>query len=167
MFTQQQFGREPHGDIDYIFKHLFPKQGMSERTEQISLAHRMLDAMLGYKIALSDAGTGIGKTYAYLVAGVVFLRYRAACRLAFQPIIISTSSIALQNAIKIEYLPFLSELMIENGFADQSIQAVIRKGKSHYVCDRRLKRRLLLFVRKRQWIDMPISWRCQPGIFWL
>lgn len=142
MFTQHKLGREPHRDIDHIFKSLFPKYGMAERAEQINLAHRMLDAMLGNNIALSDAGTGIGKTYAYLVAGVVFLRYRAACRLAFQPIIISTSSIALQSAIKAEYLPFLSKLMMENGFVDQPIQAVIRKGKSHYVCDRRLKRRL-------------------------
>ena len=142
MFTQQKPGHAPHKDIDHIFKSLFPKQGMAERAEQIDLAHRMLDAMLGNKIGLSDAGTGIGKTYAYLVAGVVFLRYRAACRLAFQPIIISTSSIALQSAIKAEYLPFLSKLMMENGFVDQPIQAVIRKGKSHYVCDRRLKRRL-------------------------
>ena len=142
MFTQQKPGHEPHKDIDHIFKSLFPKQGMAERAEQIDLAHRMLDAMLGNKIGLSDAGTGIGKTYAYLVAAAVFLRCRAACRLAFQPIIISTSSIALQSAIRAEYLPFLSELMMENGFVDQPIQAVIRKGKSHYVCDRRLKRRL-------------------------
>ena len=142
MLTQHNPGRNPHRNIDYIFKSLFPKYGMAERTEQISLAHRMLDAMLGSKIALSDAGTGIGKTYAYLVAGVVFLRCRAACRLAFQPVIISTSSIALQRTIKVEYLPFLSDLLMENGFVSQPVQAVIRKGKSHYVCDRRLKRRL-------------------------
>lgn len=142
MFTQQNLYREAHQKIDHIFKSLFPKYGMAERTEQIRLAHRMLDAMLNNQIALSDAGTGIGKTYAYLVAGTLFLRYRAACKLAFRPIIISTSSIALQSAVKDEYLPFLSELMMENGFTNRPIRAVIRKGKSRYVCDRRLKRRL-------------------------
>lgn len=142
MFTQQNLVREAHQKIDHIFKSLFPKYGMSERTEQIRLAHRILDAMLNNHISLSDAGTGIGKTYAYLVAGTLFLRYRAACELAFQPIIISTSSIALQSAVKNEYLPFLSDLMMENGFTKRPIRAVIRKGKSHYVCDRRLKRRL-------------------------
>lgn len=142
MFTQQNLGREAHQKIDHIFKSLFPKYGMAERTEQIKLAHRMLDAMLNNRVALSDAGTGIGKTYAYLVAGTLYLRYRAACELAFRPIIISTSSIALQSAVKDEYLPFLSELMMENGFTNRPIRAVIRKGKSHYVCDRRLKRRL-------------------------
>lgn len=142
MLTQQKLGREAHQKIDHIFKSLFPKYGMAERTEQIGLAHRMLDAMLNNHISLSDAGTGIGKTYAYLVAGTLFLRYRAACKMAFQPIIISTSSIALQGAVKDEYLPFLSDLMMENGFTNRSIRAVIRKGKSHYACDRRLTRRL-------------------------
>ena len=50
--------------IDHIFKDLFPAQGMTERSEQIKLSHRMLDAMLNGGIALCDAGTGIGKTYA-------------------------------------------------------------------------------------------------------
>ena len=32
----------------------------------------MLDAMFENRIALSDAGTGIGKTYAYLTAAIVY-----------------------------------------------------------------------------------------------
>ena len=142
MLTQRKNGHDPHREIDHIFKSLFPKYGMAERMEQIKLTHRMLDAMLNNHIALSDAGTGIGKTYAYLMAGTVFLRCRSARGLAFRPIIISTSSIALQSAIKSEYLPFLSDLMMENGLAERPIRAVIRKGKSHYVCDQRLIRRL-------------------------
>lgn len=142
MFTQEKIDLEPHQDIDYVFKSLFPKYGMAERAEQVDLAHRMLDALLGNKIALSDAGTGIGKTYAYLVAGYVYLRCRAACGMVFRPIIISTSSIALQSAIKSEYLPFLSRMMMKNRITDRPIRAVIRKGRSHYVCDRRLRRRL-------------------------
>lgn len=64
--------KEAREDIDHIFKDLLPIQGMPERPEQIALSHRMLEAMQGGGIALCDAGTGIGKTYAYLVAGVVF-----------------------------------------------------------------------------------------------
>ena len=51
-------------------------------------------------IALCDAGTGIGKTYAYLVAGTVYSRFRAACGLERKPILVSTSSIALQTAAR-------------------------------------------------------------------
>ena len=57
-----------HHEIDHIFQDLFPSHGMTARPSQIELSHKMLDAMIHSKIALSDAGTGIGKTYAYLVA---------------------------------------------------------------------------------------------------
>ena len=82
------------------------------------------------------------KTYAYLTAGAVFLRFRAAGGQKFCPIIISTSSIALQNAVQNEYLPTLSAALAEDGIINQPLSMVIRKGKSHYVCDRRLERRL-------------------------
>ena len=55
-----------HQEIDHIFKKLLPAHGMAERPVQVALSHRMLDAMLDDSIALCDAGTGIGKTYAYL-----------------------------------------------------------------------------------------------------
>ena len=84
-----------HNEIDHIFQDLFPARNMAERPEQAALCHRMLDAMLEGGIALCDAGTGIGKTYAYLVAGTVYSRFRAACGLGPKPILVSTSSIAL------------------------------------------------------------------------
>lgn len=70
--------KNAHQDIDHIFKELLPAQGMKERSEQLLLSHRMLEAMLDGSIALCDAGTGIGKTFAYLVAGIAVHRYRAA-----------------------------------------------------------------------------------------
>lgn len=141
-----------HNEIDHIFQDLFPARNMAERPEQAALCHRMLDAMLEGGIALCDAGTGIGKTYAYLVAGTVYYRFRAASGLPVRPILISTSSIALQTAARDEYLPLLSSLLAEDGMITQPLQAVIRKGKSHYVCDDRLERRLgQLDLRKKNW----------------
>ena len=120
-----------HNEIDHIFQDLLPARNMAERPEQAALCHRMLDAMLEGGIALCDAGTGIGKTYAYLVAGTVYSRFRAANGLGRKPILISTSSIALQNAVQGEYLPLLSGLLLEDGMIAKPLQAVIRKGKSH------------------------------------
>ena len=131
-----------HNLIDHIFHDLLPFHGMAERPEQISLSHLMLDAMVDGSIALCDAGTGIGKTYSYLAAGTAFLRFLADSGRKFRPILISTSSIALQNAVQREYLPFLSEVLMVDGLIDQQLSAVIRKGKAHYVCDQRLERRL-------------------------
>ena len=141
-----------HDMIDRIFHGLLPAQGMTERPEQTALSHLMLDALLDGSIALCDAGTGIGKTHAYLVAGTVFLRFRTANGQKFRPIIISTSSIALQTAVQTEYLPTLSTALMEDGMIGQPLRAVIRKGKSHYVCDRRLERRLgQLDLSKKNW----------------
>ena len=67
-----------HEEIDYIFKTLLPQRGMAERPEQIRLCHSILDAMLDGSIALCDAGTGIGKTFAYLTAGILHGKCRAA-----------------------------------------------------------------------------------------
>lgn len=141
-----------HDMIDHIFKDLLPVQGMAERPEQVSLSHLMLDAMLDGTIALCDAGTGIGKTYAYLAAGVAYLRHRNISSQKFRPILISTSSIALQNAVQQEYLPLLSSVLMEDGLLDQPLSAVIRKGKSHYVCDVLLEQRLgQLDLSKKNW----------------
>ena len=141
-----------HNEIDHIFQDLFPARNMAERPEQAALCHRMLDAMLEGGIALCDAGTGIGKTYAYLVAGTVYSRFRAACGLGPKPILVSTSSIALQTAARDEYLPLLSGLLTEDGMISQPLRAVIRKGKSHYVCDARLEQRLgQLDLQKKNW----------------
>ena len=139
--------QDAHKDIDHIFKDLLPVQGMPERPEQIALSHRMLEAMQDGGIALCDAGTGIGKTYAYLVAGIVFHGPPPS-----RPVLVSTSSIALQKAVRDEYLPFLSAVLTVDGMITEPIQAVIRKGKSHYVCDQRLERRLgQLDLCKKNW----------------
>lgn len=131
-----------HEEIDYIFKTLLPQRGMAERPEQIRLCHSILDAMLDGSIALCDAGTGIGKTFAYLTAGILHGKCRAAEGKPQRPILISTSSIALQSAIQKEYLPLLSSVLLSEGLISAPIEAVIRKGKAHYACDARLERRV-------------------------
>ena len=129
-----------HKLIDHIFQDLLPAHGMTQRPEQIQLSHRMLDTMQDGRIALCDAGTGIGKTYAYLAAATAASAFPTG-QIA-RPIIISTSSIALQNAVLTEYLPLLSCVLLADGILTKPLKAVIRKGKSHYVCDERLDRRL-------------------------
>ena len=57
------YRKDPHQDIDHVFRDLLPAHGMVERPAQVELSHQMLDTMLNGSIALCDAGTGIGKTY--------------------------------------------------------------------------------------------------------
>ena len=84
MNTNDTNRQKAHAMIDHTFKDLLPAQGMVERSEQIRLSHRMLDTMLNGGIALCDAGTGIGKTYAYLAAAAAASRFGAG--LSHQPI---------------------------------------------------------------------------------
>ena len=68
---------EAHTLIDHVFCDLLTTHGLTTRPEQVALSHLMLNTMLRGEIALCDAGTGIGKTLAYLTAGTAFLQYRA------------------------------------------------------------------------------------------
>ena len=96
--------KNAHTELDHIFKTSLPAHGMTERPEQIRLSHTMLDAMFENRIALSDAGTGIGKTYAYLTAAIVYSHSRLVDGLPFQPVIIATSSIE-QGRPQLQPLP--------------------------------------------------------------
>ena len=51
----------------------------------------------------------------------MFRRYRSRAGLPNQPLLISTSSIALQGAIIHDYLPFLSKVMMADGMLDLSL----------------------------------------------
>ena len=128
-----------HQQVETIFRHVFPRQGMTVRAGQIQLCHTMLDALFGREVALCDAGVGLGKTYAYLVAAILWMRQRALP--LRQPLVISTASVALQDAILKEYIPFLSSILIQYGYIEGPIQTVLRKGKGRYVCDLRLLKR--------------------------
>lgn len=128
-----------HAEVEKIFRVILPKSGLTVREEQIALCHSMLDSLLHNTISLCDAGVGIGKTYAYLVACILARKYSIQLS---RPLVISTSSVALQEAILGEYLPFLSKVLLSSGVIDEPLTAYLRKGKERFVCDERLSQRL-------------------------
>lgn len=129
-------------ELAKIFGEIMPAAGLPERPAQAELSKKMLAAMLDNNIALCEAGTGIGKTYVYLAAAFVFNKYRRLAGLPLKPICISTCSIALQEAIVKEYLPTLNRALLRAGLIAKPAMAAVRKGKQHYACDIRLRRRL-------------------------
>lgn len=146
MFYKVEYQKRAHQEVEKIFRVLLPEQGLAVREEQIRLCHEMLDALLEEQIALCDSGVGIGKTYAYLVACVLLRKYSLLTGrgkpLEQRPVVVSTSSIALQKAILSEYIPFLSRVLLEQGIIQFPLRAVVRKGKEHFVCDNRLEQRV-------------------------
>lgn len=128
-----------HVQANRVFLELLPAHGLAVRPAQIKLCHEMIDAMFLGRIALCDAGVGIGKTYAYLVAGLLWQQYQPRC--LSHTLTISTSSVTLQNAIIKEYLPRLSRVFVQDGLLAKPVRAVIRKGRERYACDLRLAAR--------------------------
>ena len=127
---------ESHRMAEQIFREILPRHGMAVREEQIALCHEILDTLYNKEISLCEAGVGIGKTLAYLVACVLWQMNRPE-RMKL-PIVISTSSVTLQDAIINDYLPNLSAILLEEGIIQAPLTAVIRKGKERFVCDARL-----------------------------
>lgn len=141
------------GLIEFIFGTVFTTYGFMIRIEQVELAKQMYRAMMDRAIALSDIPVGLGKTHAYLVASIVYNLtnprniherrfYHQSAILGGKdtmPIIITTSSIALQKEIEKVYIPSISKMLLENGIIHAPITGVQRKGKENYICDLQLK----------------------------
>lgn len=111
------------------------KMGWRCGKNRLPCAMPCLDTLLHNKIALCDAGVGIGKTYAYLTACILLKKFYPSGPAGSQPVVVSTSSVALQDAIIGEYIPFLSRIFLENHIIPKPIRAMVRKGKERFVCD--------------------------------
>ena len=148
---------ESHRMAEQIFREILPRHGMAVREEQIALCHEVLDTLYNKEISLCEAGVGTGKTLAYLVGCILWQMHRPE-RMKL-PIVISTSSVALQDAILTEYLPDLSAILLDEGIITAPITAVVRKGKERFVCDARLAERASLVQpsRKRQTNSLNIA----------
>lgn len=138
--------------LDTLFRELLPEYGYAVREEQIALAEGILDNIYSRGVILAEAEVGTGKTLAYLAAAVLAKRGRlidfwnkayypkmSYVDMAHMPIVIATSSIALQKAILNDYIPALSKILLDCGVITSPITAVLRKGREHYVCERKLR----------------------------
>lgn len=78
------------------------------------------------RIALIEAGTGTGKSLAYLLPAILWAK---DCG---EPTVISTHTIALQQQLMEKDIPFLLDAL------GVTLKAVLVKGMSNYVCIRKL-----------------------------
>ena len=102
-------------------------KGYEYRKEQQEMACLIAGALDASEDLIVEAGTGVGKTLAYLAAGVIHALNND------RKIVISTKTINLQEQIIDKDLPLLQELL-EFGF-----NSVLLKGRRNYMCPRRLK----------------------------
>ena len=135
---RENFLLEPQEMIEFIFKRLMYGNGFIVRDNQIELSKKIFNGIKNNNISICEAGVGTGKTYAYLVASIVYSLYKTGKNKSVS--IISTSSIELQNAIIKNYVPVLSKILVDNKIIDKPLSAVLRKGKEHYFCILRFSR---------------------------
>lgn len=136
----------------HIFLYILPTEGFSFRKTQLDLALDMLDGLVQKNISLLEAEVGTGKTHAYLITAVIYkLFYNLTA-----PIVISTSTIALQKAITEEYIPQISDILLKYRILRAPLNFVVRKGKGHYICDLKLKTYLASIEKNNVPRDKPL-----------
>ena len=118
---------ESHRIAEQIFREILPGT-VSVREEQIALCHEVLDTLYNKEISLCEAGVGIGKTLAYLVACILWQMHRPSQ--LKMPVAISTSSVALQDAILNEYLPDLSAVLLAEASSQHRLRRLSARAKS-------------------------------------
>jgi ATP-dependent DNA helicase DinG len=101
--------------------------GFEVRPEQVEMARAVQRALLEGRRLAVEAGTGVGKSLAYLVPAVDLV-----CRGAGK-VLISTFTITLQEQLVNKDIPLLLECM------PQQFAAVLAKGRGNYLCARRLQ----------------------------
>ena len=93
------------------------------RPGQIEMAEAVRDTLEGGGIALIEAGTGTGKTLAYLIPALA----------AGKRVVVSTATKNLQEQLYKKDIPFLERAV------DREFVTACMKGRSNYVCLHRLK----------------------------
>ena len=98
------------------------------RPGQIEMAAAVLRAFEQKRHLIVEAGTGTGKTLAYLVPAIA-----AACGSGAR-VVISTGTKNLQEQLMDKDIPFLQETL------PSKFRAAVMKGRNNYACLHRLKR---------------------------
>src|SRR5205809_708852 len=100
------------------------------RRQQQEMAARVAQALAEEQHLVVEAGTGVGKSLAYLVPSVLFAleRHKRA--------IVSTHTINLQEQLLHKDIPILKKML------PVEFEAALMKGRQNYLCPRRLERAL-------------------------
>jgi ATP-dependent DNA helicase DinG len=105
--------------------------GYEARPGQLAMAERIADAIDGDERLLVEAGTGTGKTLAYLVPAL----------LSGRKVVVSTGTRTLQDQIATVDLPRLRAMFDRVGLLPARLEWAVMKGLGNYVCRRRLAER--------------------------
>ncbi len=101
-------------------------QGYEPRPEQLEMASRVAHAIDSGEHLIIEAGTGVGKSFAYLVPAII------AAVEDKKKVVVSTHTIGLQEQLLNKDIPFLRAV------TPFEFSAVLVKGRANYLSKRRL-----------------------------
>ena len=107
----------------------FTAQGLDyrQRDAQLEMVAKVAEAMSSNQHLFVEAGTGVGKSFAYLVPALLRAIHTG------QRVVISTNTISLQEQLMNKDIPMLKAAL------GIPFNAVLVKGRQNYICSRRLK----------------------------
>ncbi len=92
------------------------------RPGQLAMAEAVEDALLNNRRLIVEAGTGTGKTLAYLVPAL----------LSGKRVVVSTGTKALQEQLYFRDIPFLEKVL------DRKLRVCYMKGRNNYACRQKI-----------------------------
>lgn len=100
--------------------------GYEARDVQVEMAEAVGEAFDTGRHLLVEAGTGVGKSFAYLVPAILRAAFHG------ERVLISTHTISLQEQLVGRDIPFLASVL------PWKFKAALVKGRSNYICLRRM-----------------------------
>ena len=97
-------------------------EGFEERAQQLEMCERVAETINNKEILLAEAGTGTGKSLAYLVPAALYAANSG------NSVIVSTYTLTLQNQLIEKDIPVLQRLL------GKPVRAAVLKGRSNYIC---------------------------------
>jgi len=108
----------------------FPRKAQLQMAEKVFQALEQNSSLKNKRVLLCEAGTGTGKTYAYLVPAI----------LSGKQVIISTGTKNLQDQLYYKDLPVIATIL--ESLTQRQLDFSLLKGRSNYVCLYRFKKAL-------------------------
>ena len=111
-------------ESDGRFSQLLPSY--EERVSQIDMLKSVCEAFNGDHLCIAEAGTGVGKSLAYLLPVLKWVI------LNDERVVVSTATINLQQQLLEKDIPLVKRIL------DSDPKVVLMKGRGNYICLRRL-----------------------------
>lgn len=110
--------------LSQIFYTSLPQADFEVREEQIYTSYRIANALRGKEVLLAEAGSGTGKTFAYMLPTLCYAREKG------QPVVIACSSDTLQQQL----VSLRGDIATLAGVLGLEISFALARDPENYIC---------------------------------